>query len=606
MALLHRARGAPVALSLLLALLIGCVLFSGLANVAAKGDVLPTPTWSRYCATPFEACSTIEVYQYWEEKKNRLNFTVDALLKEPSSKDTLTIWMVMDDPDINVAKSFFREGIDVVIVHTRGSHQSDSFMTCAKTSKPYDEQCWMSEACATELAAAASMTGSPLNMSHYTADQAAHDLNRALRTLGNERFNVVLGQGLSSMLVLRFLQHHQDTRAAVVLLDYVNPLKFDVYKYFGGSGMDVALQHILALCDDQVGCVGRLGATEGSWHRLVALMNRAKEGKLSCARRLKWGSNKGDATVFFDRLRAVLALMLRYPAYPFLRSKADLLSLIPSFLYRLQRCSDQDVAALNKLFDYLGGEKNYECPGSIPLQMHWLVNHFISEAAPDNIGVFHKSAAASRLFLPALRSLSSFHAAATKFPRIPRSAASQVLPVNATQQILLLAADADALLPEGAASQLALAFHKLGSSVQVRQVRGIANQPAAMLTTCLTYNLKMLKEHGRWADEARCTLDSPYQIDFFNSATDVYYGTSDAWDFDKPNTDETDGGSGDDDSGGRSRLSAILRFIFYGLLLLLLLGGIGAGGYFAYGYLRARGTFSYSRINDNFYENLHQ
>ncbi|KAG5495661.1 hypothetical protein GH5_03326 [Leishmania sp. Ghana 2012 LV757] len=600
-----RSRAAALALPLTFTILIGCALCFGPATVVASGNDLPKPSWSRTCTSPYEVCSTIEVYQYWEEKKNRLSFTVDALMEDPNAKNVLTVWMLMDDPDINVAKGLFREGINVVLVHPRGSKQTPSFVTCANTSNPHNGQCWMSEACAAELAAAASATGSHLNMSHFTSHQVAHDLDWALRTLGDGRPNVVLGEGLSSLIAIRLLQHHHDTKAAVVLLDYVHPLVFDVYNYFGGGGMDAALQHILAMCDDQATCVGRLGATVGSWNRLRAIMKMAKEGKLSCASRLKWTSGKDDATSFADQLRAVLALMLRYPVYPFLASKADLLSLIPSLLYRVQRCSDKDVAALNKLFEYLSGTKNYECPANFAVQMLWLMNDFLQTAPPSNIGSFRSSAASRHVVLPEFGALSSLHAAATKLPLLPRKIAPKPLPVNATQQILLITADVDALLPEGAASQVAIAFRQLGGSVQLRQRRGITNHPAAMLTPCLVNNLKMFKDRGTWADAAHCTLDAAHRIDFINGATDAYYGTADAWDFDKPNDDDTNGGRGDD-SGGKGGLRVSWRLIARILLVLLLLGGIAAGGYVAYHRFTVNGSFRYSRVSDNFYENLHQ
>ncbi|KAG5470753.1 hypothetical protein LSCM1_02002 [Leishmania martiniquensis] len=606
MALSLHSRAAALALPMTVTMLVGCILSFGPAAVMASGSDLPKPSWSRTCISPYEVCSTIQVYQYWEEKKGQLGFTVDALMEDPNAKNILTVWMLADDPDISVAKDIFREGINVVLVHPRGSKQTPSYVRCANTSNPHNGQCWMSAECAAELAAAASTTGSPLNISHYTAAQVAHDLDWLLRTLGEGRPNVVLAQGLSSLFALRLLQYHHDTKAAMVLLDYAHPFIFDAYDYFGGGGMDAALQHILAMCDDQAACVGRLGATAGAWNRLLTIMTMAKEGKLSCASRLKWSSGKGDAISFADQLRAVLALMLRYPVYPFIASKADLLSLIPSLLYRVQRCSDKDVAALNRLFEYLSGSKNYECPESVGVQMYWLINDLLQVALPGSIDSFRSSAAAKHVVLPDLASLSSLHAAATKFPLFSRELTPRRLPVNATQQILLITADVDALLPEGAASQVAIAFHQLGESVQLRQRRGVMNNPAAMLTPCLVNNLKMLKDHGKWADAAHCTLDAAHKIDFINGATEAYYGTADAWDFDKPNADDTSGNRGGDDSDGKSSWRVAWRLIAHILLALIVLSGIAAGSYFAYERLRASGSFRYSRVSDNFYENLHQ
>ncbi|KAK7195812.1 hypothetical protein NESM_000512300 [Novymonas esmeraldas] len=599
-----RSRWAAVALLVTAAALLSCVLSPCPATMAAaNSDDLPKAGWGRPCLSPYDVCATVEVYQYWEEKKNRLSFSVDAFMSDPNAKGTLTVWIVADDPDISVAKEFHRVGMNAVVVHPRGSKATPSYLTCVNTSSPTDAQCWMTAACATELATASGTAGGIGNASHYTVDQTAHDLDWALRTLGDGRPNVVMAEGLSTVVALRLLQLHPDTSAAFVLVDFVNPLLFNPSAYFTNGGMDSAMQHLLALCDDRAACVGRLGASDGSWNRLRLLMDRAKAGTLPCAARLKWVEQKGNSVAFTGALRDVLARMLRYPVYPFATSKAELRNLVPSLLYRLQRCNDKDVVALNKLFDYLGSSKSYTCPDNGALQMHWLVNAFQLPATLPDLREHRSAAEAKYTVLPPADAFTAFHEAAAKFPRAPPRPATTVLPVNATQKILLLTADMDALLPGGAASQVALAFSKLGGSVQLRQLRGTGGQPSMLLLPCLVNNMIMLRDKGMWADEVQCTLDQTRTMDFVNSATDAYYGTADAWDFDVPNTDDRDAKGGGD--GGQHSWSLWRTFAKL-LLALLVLGGVGAGAYFGVRYMRARGAFPYNRVSDDFYENLHR
>lgn len=603
MAALIRARSAVLLLGVL-----ALVVLAGTSPVAADKDDLPWPGWSRACTAPFTVCSTIEVYQYWPEKKNRLKLSVSGLMDNPDDGNVVRAWMVTDSLNIELAKTLYRAGISAVFVHSRGTKESPSYYTCAnasKSAKASNQHCWLSPECAAELAIDSSVEGSVLNVSHFAMEQAAHDLSWVLRTLGKDRKNVVLTQGLSSAMVLRMLQLHPDVNSAVVLMDFVNPAIFDVYNYFGGGGMDTALQHVLALCDDQVACVGRLGASEGSWNRLQTVLSLAKAGKLSCASRLKWSGGK-TGEPFQHELRAMLAHLLRYPAYPFMASDANLLNLIPSLLYRVQRCNDKDVVALNALFDYVTAHKNVKCSDNLPVQMHWMVNDMLLSAGPTDLEKFRSSAASTYSVLPFAKALADFHDVAAKFPRVNGTAAAKVVPVNATQRMLLLMADADPLLTGGAASLLAMSLHGIDDTAVVRQLRGVVNEPSSVLTTCLLRNLNMFRDTGNWADAEQCVLDKAYKIDFINGETQAYYGTPDAWDFDKPNSGDRDGDRGGDGGGSGSFIGKALRFVGRALLVILLLAAVGAGGFYAYNYFKQRGTFHYNRVSDNFYENLHQ
>ncbi|KPI85231.1 hypothetical protein ABL78_5714 [Leptomonas seymouri] len=585
-------------LSLLASALLVCILLNAPAPVLAGKDDLPAPVWDTACKSPFKMCSNIETYRYWGEKpQERLHFAIDALMNDPNNKGVLTVWLLMDDPDVEFAKELARSDLNVVVVYPRGTKQSTTYYTCAGAKTLHSDECWISKECAEDLSAR-STEDSLFNASHFSADQVAHDLNWLILTLGDGRQNVVLVQGLSSVFALRLLQLHPQIPVGVIAMDYVHPLFFDTYGYLGGVGQDLALQHLLALCDDEVRCVGRLGAMEGSWTRLQTLMTLAKNNKLTCAKRLKWDGNKLWGSSFAEQLRSVLSLMLRYPAYPFLASNTELMSLIPSMLYRLQRCSDTDVKALDTLYTYITGMKGFTCPVDVYVQTHWLVNEFIQTPPPNKIAKYWSAEGSRRTLLPAESNINAFHTAAEKFPAVPRTAASKVLPVNATQRVLFISADVDPMSPCGASAQAVLAFHQFDNSVKALELRGIANQPAAVLTPCIVNNLRFYKAHAEWAEPDQCTLDASKKLDFLNGPTKEYYGVSDAWDYDMPNSD--DGSSRENGNGD----GITAKHVFRTLLILIVLAALGTGAYYAYNYVKDRGIV-FHRVSDNFYENLH-
>jgi hypothetical protein len=580
-----------------------CTFFSFSTSVRAGNADLPQPGWDSACSSPFMFCSKVEVYRYWGEyPQERLTFTVDAMSNDINNKGILTVWMLMDQPDIEFAKELVKNDFTVIVIHPRGTKLSTTHYTCPDVKEPRNGQCWISEQCAAELTTANGKQNYFWNASHFAGEQVAQDVAHLMKTLGDGRKNVLLTQGLSSVFALRMLQLRPDLDVGVIAIDYVHPELFDTYGYLGGTGLDVALQHLLALCDDEVTCVGRLGAVEGSWARAQTLMALAKKGKLTCAKRLNWGNSKFWGSSFAEQFRSVLALMLRYPAYPFLPSNIDLMSLVPSMLYRLQRCNDGDVKALNTLYTYVTNTKGFTCPEDVYVQMLWLKNDFTQMVPPKDVDKFWKGQSNRRLIVPAATNIDTFHTALLKTPVTLQSKASKVLPVNATQRILFISADVDPLAPRGAASQASIAFRHFGSTVRAVQMRGIFNQPTAVLTPCIINNLRFYRSNTNWAGEDQCSLDPSRKINFLRGSTKDYYGADDSWDYDKPNSDDGSSRGGGDDEGG-SAFHALKRF-FRVVLMLLLLAGLGAGAFYAYNYVRDRG-FRFHRVSDNFYDNLH-
>lgn len=567
----------------------------------AGSDDLPTPGWSFTCRTPFQACSVVEVYRYWGEKPGeRLPFAVEAHTKDVNNKNFLAVWLLMDEPDVEFVKELGRADMTVFVVRPRGTKLSTTHYTCPDAGPTNSDQCWLTEKCVAELAARSAKKDDLFNASHFSADQVARDVEWLLRTVGDGRRNVILAQGLSTIFATRLLQLFPSLPVGAILMDPVNPPFFDTYGYLGGTGYDVALQHLLAMCDDSTDCVGRLGAMEGSWSRLQTLMGLARNNKLTCSEKLNWSGSKQLGSSFADQLRSVLALMLRFPTYPYIPSKTDLSQLIPSMLYRLQRCSDKDIKALNKLYTYVTDTKNHPCPTDVPVQTHWLVNEYLQTAAPKNAEKYWAGEAAGRLVLPPLAHTTDFHAIVAKMPSVPRTAASKMLPVNATQKVLFLSADLDAMAPRGAASRAAISFKSYGSAVKAVQLRGVANAPAAALTPCLINNLQYFGVHQDWAEADKCTMDSVKRVDFLAGNTKDYYGEGDGWDFDMPNDDD---GSSRSSGGGESSHISVLKAIFRVVLILVVLAALGFGGFVGYNYLKVRG-FRYNRVSDNFYDNL--
>lgn len=595
---LARARATSL-FALAFALL--CLFALSTFTVVHADDNLPKPAWQNACSSPFQVCSKVETYRFWGGRPSeRLNFAVNGLINNPNDKNVLTVWLLMDDPDVEFAKELAKANFNVVMVYPRGTLLSTTHYTCQNEAPPHTDQCWLTAKCAAELSSRSAANHELFNVSHFSADQVAHDVEWLMRTLGDGRKNVVLTHGLSTVFATRMLQLHPDVPVGVIAMDYVHPVLFDSYGYLSGTGQDVALQHLLTLCDDDVACVGRLGAVEGSWGRLMTLMTLAKNKKLTCATKLEW-KNKQWGSSFADQFRSVLALMLHYPTYPFLPSKTALTALIPSMMYRLQRCSNGDIQALNFLYGYVTSVKAFTCPKDVSVQMHWLLNEFTTAAPPNNVNKFWNEQTNQRLVLPAASNINAFHTAAKKFPTMQRTAAANVMPVNATQKILFISADVDPLAPRGAASRAAIGFQGFGGSVKALQIQGIYNQPASLLTPCIIANLKFYRSQNDWADADQCTLQNEKKLDFLKGQSKDFYGTGDAWDYDGPNSDD---GSSRGAGGDESSIPSLIKRFFRALLILFLIAAVIAGGFYAYNYMRRRG-FRFHRVNDNFYENLH-
>lgn len=564
---------------------------------------LPNPSWQTICPSPYQRCATVEVYQNWAEKGARLSFSVNALMSDPRQKELLMVWLLMDQVDLSLAKQLHREGMNVIVFSPRGSANASPHYTCANTKVKQTSQCWMTSECAAELADG---NAQGLNVSNFAISEVAHDLEWALSKLGDGHRNVVIGQGLSSSAVLRFLQQQPNTNTAVMLIDYINPQLFDVNHFFGGGGMDAALQHLLGLCDDDPLCVGRLGAVDGSWNRLQSILLLADNGNLVCAKKLDWPSaaNKKSKTSFARVFRSVLAALMQTPTYIYASGSIDLLSLIPSVLYRLGRCSHADIVALNNLHAYLTG--NPTCPSADagPLQMNWLVNEHTSAAAvPSDVSAFVTATAARFTVSPPGDAAEAYYAAYAKFPKYSRQGSEPLVPVNATQEVLLIVADVDPKASSGAASQMAISFSHYGDNVQLRHLRGTSSNSIPALTPCIINSLKFFQDHHKWGDEGECTVDSTKDIDFTNVVTTSFYNTADAWSFDYPNTDYGPSGQpvpSDIPSNG-GRIAHIAKV----LLAILVVSGAIAGGVYLLKEWRRRGSGSYSRVSDNFFENLH-
>lgn len=578
-----------------------CVVAHLITSALADDNELPQPSWKTACPQNFRFCADVVTYRRWGEyPQDRLTVTVNALMNDPNNKGIATVWLLMDDPDVEFAKELQKKDFNVIFINPRGTKLSSTYYACEDTKDSHDAHCWVSDKCAKSIAARNAESRGLYNASHFTADQVAHDVHHIISSsLGEGRKNVLLAQGLSSMFALRVLQLYPNTNFGIMAVDYVHPFLFDSFGYLSGAGMEVALEQLLSLCDDDVRCVGRLGAGESTWKRLQTLRALASANKLTCAKKLNWGSSRLWGASFADQFRSVLSLMMRYPVYPFRANDNKLMSLIPSMLYRLQRCNKEDIEALNKLYNYVTTNQGYKCPDDIYVQTLWLKNEFTHASPPKNPSKFWEAAAKERAVLPAVGNVNAYHDTSAKFPFVPRSEAAKTMPVNATQKILLISADVDTLAPRGAAAQVAIGFRELDNSVRAVQLRGIANQPVAVLMPCIINNLQFYRQSESWANADQCTLEPLKKLDFLNGASKEYYGVDDSWSYDKPNSD--DGSSrGGSDEGQTSKIRTFFRVV----LLLLLLAALGAGGYYGYNQLRDRG-FRFRRVSDNFYDNLH-
>ncbi|CAD2215998.1 hypothetical protein ADEAN_000345600 [Angomonas deanei] len=526
------------------------IVFLALLGVTEAG--LPNPGWSTNCQSGFTHCADVKVYSDWaKESSEQIMFHIDAYLHDPI--DSVTVWLLHDGrlkDSEEVAKTLWREAVvSVILVHPRGGYGGSPSLRCDGSTSDG----WPDAKCA------GSVTADKLGMNAFSTTQVAKDLDWLLGHFNKGKMNVIVGQGVNSLAVLRLLQT-SSTRGgeAYVIAGGVSPPHFDVYAQLH-QHVEYALHTVLRACEREMQCAGRLGATEGATSRLNNVLQSLKEDTLPCGHQLGWSKKSSDT------YGLVVELLYRLVAQTPLvvSSEPALVSVLPSVLYRLQRCTVEDMKALTFLRNYVnklvGSNKAIES-STVLQQFNWLVNELSSPGTMKAVDIKKldkspPSAFASTALLGRYK---------TVYDGFPRYSITDTIK-DTPNKLLLLAADSDPTYSLPQFTGLAALHEKvLHNTAHTCVVAGSSQLPLhrPRHLSCLLLHIKQYKANQRWAAATACATDNGNgrpnddanaaegieftdegsAFNFIHVNAEAYYGGKDAWEFTVPQAAEPPGG----------------------------------------------------------------
>lgn len=541
-----------------------------------------------------------------KDNNQRLFYTlrVEAIFKNPDNQ--VTAWYVGDTISSDTLHSFVETAqVNVVVVSPRGGRDAKPSLTCGGDDVKLDPtRCWPTPACAAKLKSQLDQRTSHFNnytlndadvvdLGLFALDQHAADLEFVIGQLtpANGQ-NIIIAEGLRGAVVMRYLARSPDRTNPAVM--FINPPPSpEHYHFLGGNGgnstspsspslsfygpaLDAALQRLFTLCDQDATCSYRLGATEGGWSRYLNIKRSLENGLLPCVEQLEWGSSTPAAndktqmnhhsSVFENgyssRWRSgngpVVAEALQYMLFYIFYQRGiaaatepQLLSIVPSILYRLQRCDAGDVKALNTLYTYLypfiNSEGVTKAPGSdrggcaeadVMHKYVWLLNDFQTNNKNGDAGAttlgddtnvnvpinfdrtkFEKLSGSKyrnlfeqqegQTLYPPQEALKVLQSVAANFPGYTNanSVRTDIARIASTKaKVLLFFSDLDIFFPLSATTQLLGSYGTNGGYVQLRYMRGSGHLPLSgnSITSCIVQNLKAFKETFQFAGPEVC------------------------------------------------------------------------------------------------------
>ncbi|KEG10627.1 hypothetical protein DQ04_03491040 [Trypanosoma grayi] len=570
--------------------LLCCIALSVLTCPTVLAEDPPQPTWSKEgCSSGFSLCANVTTKESWADGGKNIYFLVDVLPDQDGFNNTnVTVWYVGENYQDTWAYHLSKIHFNVVRFSPRGSDLAYPQINCRPEYFNEDRNCYPSVSCAEEIAR------SGLNLARYSIEETANDLAWVLETLGSGKQNVVVAEGLGTFIVQQMLQTKKElVNVSVIMADFTHPEHFDTFESF--NGYDGALQRLLRYCDDAEGfmCATRVGAFEGMWNRFVNVMTAAKLGTLKCNTRLRWGVKPEE---MHREYRAVVAALLKNPQHFLLEGQTALVQLLPSFIYRLQRCNDGDVAALEFLYGYITAPRRERCPPFIPQRYNWLVNELTLVPPMVSPQEFLDEMSLTRLVVPNITAVQPFFDVYNAYPkyRVPNRSIAKT-----ETKMLLLLSDVDPVFPFVPAS---LAANAYGADVRILPHQN-SFPVATSAEDCISRNLQSIRTAMKWTEASQCKLTADYKLDF-NLETKKYYGVVDAWEFTTSNAPEilvnatststapSPGEPGHDEKCSKGGTVALAVFF---VLSLVALGGV------SYLYWRQSRV---PKFSDDFYSNL--
>jgi len=353
---------------------------------AATPDAGPTAIEWRRCpwihdAQPLELnadaeCAELEVPLDWSDPASR-RIVVDVRRLPPPrfAEPTAELFLLNGGPGASaatyerlaIALSNEWETVRFVLLDARGAGRSTRLGCSAERADTpggvaIAEEEW--PACLEELE---STWGDDL--AHFDTTSAARDLlDVASRLRESGVRQVVLGASYGTYWVHRALQIDPDAFDGVVL-DAVVPADDPQLAYID-RWHDEVTRELLALCDEDATCAEKLGGDA------LGLTEALLERILEDGHCTEMGGEGATPEELHEIVRVLFGALI---------SDTRARAAIPATVYRLDRCTDADVEALNHLIELLFGGDDAEAPGlfSFALAHHVTLSEMWGDPPPS-------------------------------------------------------------------------------------------------------------------------------------------------------------------------------------------------------------------------------
>jgi hypothetical protein len=491
--------------------------------------VPPAPTWGACPAAlsslKAQQCSTITVPQQWDQTNDvTLNFV--AAKFTPAHPNGVTMWYLGDlclsNDAAFVIQQMNNQNFSVVQLFLRGTPQASPVFECTDQGSVLPNG-WATPACGTEL------RSKKVDPSIYSISNTARDLDWALSHLGTGP-NIILSDGLMTLLAQRLQYVDPTAGSGYVFAGVPAPDRFDIFGLL--SGYESVAQRVFGYCEASNVCGSQAGGGQSLWDRWSAILNAAADGSLPCVQKLGW-----PTASYRSAFANIMAMLISSSSDPFTPTNSQTLSMIPAFIYRLQRCTPSDAAAINTLYEKLNSTANPKmgsgvCAASAAHRFNWLINEMVLSNPPplaEILGMVSTYAVQQRTdFIEAV------YAARGTWPNYTVSAEDRTYGGSPTPTVLL-AAELDAVLSIGAAQYTTLQYTR--NTQLFSQLNQIASQPLFQpgAGQCVV-NAAIQLSHST-ALPSSCPLSTLQFLDTNQNeaATQQYFGTTSMWSFTGPN-----------------------------------------------------------------------